>query len=225
MGMWSLMGNEACSKCLEPHPCTNSIPAASFLPEIWDGFLAALSVPTLPICDPCYMTVATFYLQWQLKRGPCSTAALFSCRGSRHGCREGRDWACASWYFRAGQGYSHSIPRLVTMVNIQQVIWLLTHPHPYTECIPVQSEQSFWSHQSTRNTRSLVINLLFLKTVIRSRLLINMTFFIILKKAIYFKPRKQIIVVCTLDLYRATCFTLSIYLKFIIMSTIIIVLF
>lgn len=149
MGMWSLMGNEACSKCLEPHPCTISIPAASFLPEIWDGFLAALSVPTLPICDPCYMTVATFYLQWQLKRCPCSTAVLFSCWGSRHGCREGRDWACASWYFRAGQGYSHSIPRLVTMVNIQQVIWLLTHPHPYTECIPVQSEQSFWSHRST----------------------------------------------------------------------------
>nr|KAF6485394.1 hypothetical protein HJG63_010611 [Rousettus aegyptiacus] len=73
---------------------------------------------------------------------------------------------------------------------------------------------------NTRNTRSLVINLLFLKTVIRSRLLINMTFFIILKKAICIKPRKQIIVVYTLDLYRATCFTLSIYLKFLIMSTI-----
>lgn len=148
MGMWSLMGNEACSECLEPHSCTISVPAASYLPEIWDGFLAALSILTLPICGTCYMTVATFHLQWQLKRDPCSTAALFSRWGSRHGCREGRGWACASWYFRAGQGYSHSIPRLAAMVNIQQVIRLLTHPHPCTKCIPMQREQFFWGHWS-----------------------------------------------------------------------------
>lgn len=49
----------------------------------------------------------------------------------------------------------------------------------------------------TTNTSSLVTNLLSLKIVIRSGLLINIISFIMIEKAFYIGPRKNIIVVST----------------------------